>query len=107
MLAWRVRVWRFASKSVIGRSSPINVLDAQPIGIWILSANDVEDILEAGGSVKIAALAPEILIRLAEVAHDSGVRLEIDAHGMSAQSMTKIAKAGRGHVLFDLTAWKD
>jgi len=69
----------------------------------MLSASDVEQILEAGGSVKIPALAPEMLIQLAEVAKNFGVRLEIEAQGLSPESMRKIARAGAGHVFFDLT----
>ena len=53
--------------------------------------------------MKIPALAPEMLIRLAEVAKHFGVRLEIEAQGLSPESMRKIAKAGAGHVFFDLT----
>jgi hypothetical protein len=73
----------------------------------MFSSSDVEQILEVGGSVRIPRLALETLIRLAEVAKISGGRLEIEAHDLAPEAMLKIAKAGRAHVAFDLTARND
>lgn len=70
----------------------------------MLSAGDVEQILESGGSVRISGFSVETLVRLASVARKSGVRLDIDARALSADGLYKIAEAGRGHVYFDLTA---
>jgi hypothetical protein len=69
----------------------------------MLSAGDVEQILESGGSVKLSGFSVETLMHLAYVARKSGVRLDIDARGLSPDCLYKIAEAGRGHVYFDLT----
>jgi len=93
------RPWSHKHEYPIGGLSGAASLEHQP-----LSAGDVEQILESGGSVKLPGFSVETLVHLAYVARKSGVRLYIDARALSPDCLCKIAEAGRGHVYFDLTA---
>ena len=69
----------------------------------MLSAGDLEQVLEAGGDLRVRGLSERALVQLAAVARQSGSKIEIAAEHLSPDIMIKIAKSAAGHVLFDLT----
>jgi hypothetical protein len=59
-------------------------------------------VLAAGAGLKVKAMSPDSLVRLATVAKNAGVRLEVKG-ALNPDSMVRIAAAGSGHVFFDTT----
>jgi nicotinate-nucleotide pyrophosphorylase len=57
-------------------------------------------VLSAGANLRIEKMTPDTMVRLATIARQHKVRLEI-VGGLTPDSMVRVATAGGGYVLFD------
>ena len=68
----------------------------------MLAKESLAQILNAGRHLRNSTLAEESLIELASIARSRNVKLEIVGN-LAVESLVEIARAGGGHVLFDLS----
>ena len=57
-------------------------------------------VLSAGAGVKVNAMSPDSLLRLASIAKQHKVRFEIKG-SLTPDTMVRVAAAGGGYVFFD------